>query len=168
MLYVKKPENLCVRYLGGFKAMATNKVCFYVTLAACFRYWQGYSIAYFGLKFFADYDMNNVYGLLNGLSVMIGGFSSQLIAGMISDKYESQMPTIKPYICMGMSLVGIVTASLCFLFTFNFYFSMTFLFLNYLLAEGWMSPAVAMIQESTESPPRIHKVCCSCSDNSKR
>ena len=34
----KKP-NLCVRYLGGFKAMFTNKVCLYVVLGACFRFW---------------------------------------------------------------------------------------------------------------------------------
>ena len=47
---------------------------------------------------------------------------------------------------MGMSMLGIVTTCMCFLFTFNFYFSMTFLFLTYLCAEGWMSPAVAMIQ----------------------
>lgn len=45
-------ESLIVKYLGGFKAMYTNNVCFYVVLGACFRFWQGYSIAYFSLKFF--------------------------------------------------------------------------------------------------------------------
>ena len=73
-------ESLVLKYLGGFKAMYTNNVCFYTVLGACFRYWQGYSIAYFCQTFFADYNMNNTYGLLNGLSVMIGGFSSQIIA----------------------------------------------------------------------------------------
>ena len=73
---VTKKENICVKYLGGFKAMWNNKVCFYVVLGGCFRFWQGYSIAYFAQQYFADYHMNNVYGLLNGLSVMIGGFSS--------------------------------------------------------------------------------------------
>ena len=51
---------------------------------------------------------------------------------------------------MIMSLFGVVTTSLCFMFTFNFYFSMTFLFLTYLLAEGWMSPSVAMIQATID------------------
>ncbi len=51
---------------------------------------------------------------------------------------------------MTMSLLGIVTTSCCFMFTFNFYFSMAFLFLTYLLAEGWMSPAVAMIQATID------------------
>ena len=46
-VFAPKKENLCVKYLGGFKAMWNNKVCFYVVLAGCFRFWQGYSIAYF-------------------------------------------------------------------------------------------------------------------------
>lgn len=130
--------------------MVTNKVCLYVTIGACFRFWQGYSIAYFALKFFSDYGKNDQYGLLNGLSVMIGGFSSQLIGGQISDRFEGKFARTKPFVCMTMSLFGAVTTSLCFLFTFNFYFSITFLFLTYLLAEGWMSPAVAMIQATID------------------
>ena len=51
---------------------------------------------------------------------------------------------------MGMSLIGIVTNAFCFMFSFNFYFSMAWLFLNYLLAEGWMSPGVAMIQATID------------------
>ena len=51
---------------------------------------------------------------------------------------------------MVMSLLGIVTNAMCFMFYFNFYFSMTWLFLTYLLAEGWMSPAVAMIQATID------------------
>ena len=81
---------------------------------------------------------------------MIGGFSSQIIAAQISDRFESRFSMTKPFVCMGMSILGIFTTSLCFMFTFNFYFSMTFLFLTYLLAEGWMSPAVAMIQATID------------------
>ena len=125
--------------------MWKNKVCFYVTLAACFRFWQGYSIAYFALSFFQDYEKNDLFGLLNGLSVMIGGFSSQLIGGQISDRLEGRYPRTKPYVAMTMSLFGVITTSLTFMFTFNFYFSITWLFLTYLLAEGWMSPSVSMI-----------------------
>lgn len=39
---------------------------------------------------------------------------------------------------------------MCFAFSFNFWFSMVWLFLTYLCAEGWMSPAVAMIQISID------------------
>ena len=70
------PPSLCVKYLGGFKAMFTNKVCLFVVLGACFRFWQGYSVAYFAFNFFSDYEKNNLYGVLNGIAVMLGGFSS--------------------------------------------------------------------------------------------
>ena len=83
--------------------------------------------------------------MLNGLSVMFGGFSSQLIGGQISDRLEGRYPRTKPYLAMIMSLFGVVTTSLTFMFTFNFYFSITWLFLTYLLAEGWMAPSLSMI-----------------------
>ena len=51
---------------------------------------------------------------------------------------------------MTQCLLGAVTTSLCFMLHFSFYFSMTMLFLTYLLAEGWMAPAVAMIQLSID------------------
>ena len=81
---------------------------------------------------------------------MIGGFSSQLIAGQISDRLEGRYPRTKPYVAMIMSLNGVITCSLTFLFTFNFYFSIAWLFLTYLLAEGWMAPSVAMIQATID------------------
>ena len=81
---------------------------------------------------------------------MVGGFSSQLIAGQISDRCEASYPKTKPYVCVVQSLLGAVTTTMCFMFSFNFYFSMAFLFLTYLLAEGWMAPAVAMIQATID------------------
>jgi len=36
---VPPQESLVVKYFGGFKAMYTNNVCFYVVLGACFRFW---------------------------------------------------------------------------------------------------------------------------------
>ena len=51
---------------------------------------------------------------------------------------------------MVMSLLGVITCSAVFMLTFSFYWSITFLFLEYLLAEGWMSPSVAMIQATID------------------
>jgi len=84
--------------------------------------------------------------VLNSLAVLIGGFTSNVIAGQLSDRLESRYHKIKPWICVIQSLLGVITNCLCYLTTWNFYFSMSMQFLTYLLAEGWMSPAVAMIQ----------------------
>ena len=131
----------------GFYEMFTNKTCLFVVLGGCFRFWQGYTIAYYTLEFFADYgkEKEEEFGVLNSLSVVIGGFSSNFFGARLSDKLEPRYPLIKPWMCVIMSIAGVVTNCLCYLFTFNFYFSMTMQFLTYLLAEGWMSQGLAMI-----------------------
>ena len=130
----------------GFVEMFTNKTCLFVVLGGCFRFWQGYTIAFYTLDFFADYDKENLFGILNSLAVLIGGFSSNFFGARLSDKLEPRYPLIKPWICVIMSLLGIITNCLCYLTTFSFYFSITMQFLTYLLAEGWMSQGLAMIQ----------------------
>ena len=126
--------------------MFTNRTCLFVVLGGCFRFWQGYTIAFYTLDFFADYEKENLFGILNSLAVLIGGFSSNFFGARLSDKLEPKYPLIKPWICVIMSILGIITNCLCYLTTFSFYFSITMQFLTYLLAEGWMSQGLAMIQ----------------------
>ena len=123
----------------GFVEMFTNKTCLFVVLGGCFRFWQGYTIAYFTLEFFADFNKEAEFGILNSLAVLIGGFSSNFFGARLSDKLESRYSLIKPWMCVVMSLLGVVTNCLCYLLKFSFYFSMSMQFLTYLLAEGWMS-----------------------------
>lgn len=70
-----------------------------------------------------------------------------MVAGIISDKYEKENLKTKPYICVVMSILAIPTSALCFSISNSFPTSMTFLFLEYLLAEGWNSPAISMVQQ---------------------
>ena len=130
--------------------MFTNKVCLFVVLGAMCRFWQGYTISYYAYSYFTEFHHDDQFSILNAMSVLVGGFGSNLIAGQISDRFEAKNNRIKPYLMVLMSGCGVITASLCFLFQFSFYFSMTMLFLLYLLAEGWMSPAVSMIQVSID------------------
>jgi len=111
------------------------------------RFWQGYTISYFAVKYFAIYKKQDLYSIMNAVSVLFGGFSSNLIAGYISDKYEPVNYKTKGYVAMVMSILGVPVCAACFLVHNNFWFSMTFLFLEYLLCEGWMSPSVSMIQQ---------------------
>ena len=104
------------------------------------------TVAYFTLEFFADYGNEELFGLFNSLAALVGGIISNFAIGRICDKLEPKYPLIKPWICTVQSLIGVVTNSLCYLTTFSFYFSMSMQFLTFLLAQGWMSPALAMIQ----------------------
>ena len=51
---------------------------------------------------------------------------------------------------MWMSILGAICQGLTFFLNFSFGFSMTFLFLAFLLGEGWMPPALAMIQTTID------------------
>ena len=95
----------------------------FVVLGGCFRFWQGYTIAYYTLEFFAGWgkEKEEEFGVLNSLSVVIGGFSSNFFGARLSDKLEPRYPLIKPWMCVLMSIAGVVTNCLCYLFTFNFY-----------------------------------------------
>ena len=77
--------------------------------------------------------------------MLIGGFGSNLIAGIISDKYDEVNYKTKSWVCTVMSLLAVPVCALCFLIESAFALSMVMLFLEYLLAEGWISPAISMI-----------------------
>lgn len=89
--------------------------------------------------------MSNTFGLVNGLSVLIGGFGSNMFAGYICDKYEPVYMKTKPMVAIVMSLMGVPTCIGIFATNFNFWFCMICLTLEYTLAEGWAPPSIAMI-----------------------
>jgi len=91
------------------------------------------------------YNKSELYGLLNAGVILCGGLTSSLMAGYISDRFEDSNYRIKSNICTGLSLLGVPIFALIFLIHSNFYFSMTMLFLENLLCEGWMAPSIAMI-----------------------
>jgi len=110
------------------------------------RFWQGYTISYYCIKFFAIYLRPQKYGILNALCVLIGGFLSNMAAGYISDTYESVNPRTKSWVAVIMALLAVPITLLLFLVPGSFWFSIFMLFLDYLLCEGWISPVYAMIQ----------------------
>lgn len=121
----------------GFIETFTNKTCLFVLLASCARLWSYMTIVYYSLEFFADYGKVAEYGILNSCAIVIGGFTSNFVAGQISDRLETRFPRIKAWLGVIMSLLGVVMNCVCFLYTDNFYVSMTFQFFAYLLTEGW-------------------------------
>jgi len=69
-----------------------------------------------------------------------------MFAGYVSDKYEKVNYRTKSWVAVIMSIACVPVSLALFLLEGNFYFSITMLFLDYLLCEGWISPIYAMIQ----------------------
>jgi hypothetical protein len=135
-----------LNYCRGLAALVRNDCTRWILLGGMCRFWQGYTISYYAVKYFNIFDMENTYGILNALSVLIGGFTSNMFAGQVADRYDSKHYRTKSWIGVGMSLAGVPICAICFLVDFNFYFSVFWLFCEYLFCEGWISPNMAMIQ----------------------
>ena len=73
-----------------------------------------------------------------------------MIAGYLSDKYDNKFYRAKSIIASTMSFLVVPILSCCFLFTFSFYWSISWYFMEFLFCEGWMSPSIAMIQTVIE------------------
>lgn len=112
-----KPMGVCGRYFGGFKALFSNPCCMWLTLGGMCRFWQGYTLTYYSFSFFNLYHKDDLYGAVNAISVLIGGFTSSLAAGIICDKYERVNYRTKSYVIVLQSLAAIPICCVAFLTT---------------------------------------------------
>lgn len=117
-----------------------------------FRFWETFSIVYFLPSFFQKvYPLYKTeYGLYTSAIIAICGFMSTLMGGLLSDKFEKKSRMTKSLICMIGSLLGLPAIAMCTLVTNNFYVSLFFMALKYLVAECWMSPAITMMQSTVK------------------
>ena len=91
-------------------------------------------------------NYSNYYFALNAFIVSCMGLISATVGGILSDKYEKKGYLMtKAYVCIAAGIGGIPTSCICLLLNNNFWVSITFLGLEYLVAESWFAPAIAMI-----------------------
>jgi sugar phosphate permease len=90
------------------------------------------------------------YSLYTALIISICGFSSNLIGGLISDKYEKKSRMTKAIVSIVGSALAIPAVGLCTLTTNSFHTSLFFMAVSYLVSECWMSPAVTMMQNTVK------------------
>ena len=149
---IPKPPSLFRRYGEGFLALIRCRGTLWILIGGCCRFWQGYTLSYFSIKYFnGTFDDPKLFGTINAIAVLVGGFTSNIVGGYISDKYDNVNYRTKSYVGMWMSLLGAPVSAVCFLTSFSFWFSMTMLFLVYIVCEGWMAPNMSMIQTMIET-----------------
>jgi len=130
----------------------TNKTSRFVTIAGCFRFFETFSIVYFLPSFFQKVypAFKTEYGLYSAMIIAGCGFLSTILGGLVSDRFERKSRMTKAIVCIFGSLAAIPAIALCTLTTSNFYVSLLFMGLKYLLAECWMSPAITMMQTTVK------------------
>lgn len=89
------------------------------------------------------------FSLLNAVLASVLCFSSALIGGYLSDKYQTDDPLTKSRICILSSLGAAPFITLSFLINDNFWASILMLAANYLIAEAWSAPTITMLLDTT-------------------
>lgn len=142
---VKRPPSLLKQYLDSFLALIRCRGTLWILLGSCCRAWQSSTMAYYSIKYFnAAYNKPVLYGTMYAAFILVGGSTSTMLGGFISDKYDNVFYRTKSYVAMAMSLFDFPFIAACYLCSFSFYFSMVMLFFS-VLCEGWIAPTMSMI-----------------------
>jgi len=141
-------KTVLQKFSAALSETFTVPTCRWSLIGGSFRFFGGYSIAFFMPSYFnviyADYKTQ--YSVLNAVIVSLCGLISSYAGGWISDTYEKKGYFMtKSYICIFAGLAGIPTMFFCTMFQTNFWFSISFLGAEYLVAECFFSPAIAMV-----------------------
>lgn len=87
---------------------------------------------------------------MNAISLSLLGFISALFGGLISDRFGQRSPKTYSRVCIVGSLLAAPFAILAYTVTGNFWLSISCLALKYLFGEAWASPAMTMMQNTTD------------------
>ncbi|CAM9695078.1 unnamed protein product [Pylaiella littoralis] len=126
------------------------------------RFMAGYAIGSYLPDFYSQVypDFNTTYSYLNASVVSVGGALSSYAGGYAADRWEKAGENrARMFIPAIGALLGL-PAFLLVIITPNFYASMFFLFLEYLVAECWFGPAISVLQKAL--PPRVRGVGIGC------
>ncbi|CAM9987824.1 unnamed protein product [Ascophyllum nodosum] len=127
-------------------------------LGGMLRFMAGYAIGSYLPDFYSQIypSDNTIYSYLNASVVSVGGALSSFAGGYVADRWEkSGESRARLYIPAIGAMLG-APAFFLVIAVPNFYASMFFLFLEYLVAECWFGPAISVLQKAL--PPRVRGV----------
>lgn len=104
-----------------------------------------YTPVFFGRVF---PSFKQTYAFLNAIALTTCGFSSSILGGIISDKYEKKNYMTKSWLIMAGNILSIpLVAFGCM--TSNFYLAMLAFTLKIFVSGSYYAPAITMMQNST-------------------
>ena len=114
------------------------------------RFVASYSLDFFGPVYFEHIYPENAteFGAVLALCACFLGFIGSLVGGVLSDKYADNYMS-NAYILMISCLSATPIFALCFLKQDNFWISVAMFGSSFLVAELWLPPYIAMLQNSS-------------------
>jgi hypothetical protein len=141
-------RSIMSKFLSAGAELFVVPTCRYATIAGSFRFLGGYAIGFYMPAYFNGVyaDDKTKYSILNSVVVSICGLTSSLTGGYVCDYFEKKgYYMTKAWVCIFAGAAGIPAMMGCTLLQNNFYVSISFLALEYLVAECWVSPAITMV-----------------------
>ncbi len=135
-------------------------------IASSLRFMGGYAIgAYLPIYFSRQFpDLKNQYSLLNAFVISVGGAISSFGGGRLTDYLVNKAGKDKgAYIRALIPALGCILGLPFFAGTIladNFYVAISCLFFEYLFAECWLGPAMAVLQSAVSENIRAFTVAC--------
>jgi MFS family permease len=85
------------------------------------------------------------YALFGAIIMAILGFVSNLLTGVIGDKFENKSPMVKSWICTGSALISCILAFLVCGGHGSFWLSMFAVSMHILISSGFSTTSITMI-----------------------
>jgi sugar phosphate permease len=150
---VEENEGFLTRLKSSFSDIVKNKTTKYILLGGMFRHFSDAAIASFlPIFFLRSYPAFKAqYSVLNALILTVFGFTSNLMAGLVGDKFENSYPMAKGWITSLSTLLSIPAILLCCLGHGNFWISIASIAAYVLVSGGYHSTAVTMIENTVSS-----------------
>ena len=150
---VKKKENIFQRFSSGFLDVVKNKTTKYILFGGMLRHFSDAAIAGFlPVYFLRSYpNFKAQYSMINAFSLTVFGFISNLMAGLIGDKFEKTNPMAKGWITCLSTLLSIPFIFLCCAPHGNFWISIISIAAYILVSGGYHATAVTMIENTVSS-----------------
>lgn len=157
-------DNFLTQTIGATLEVLSYQRMRYLLIGAMMRFFAGYAISAFLVKYFATYfpDDNSSYSVANAVVVSLAGSVSAVGGGYIVSKQSRKHPMVRRTMTsrhaathqfvqaqVWIPAVGSALAVPCMagvLLCESFTCAMVFLFLEYLTAECWLGPIVSLAQ----------------------
>lgn len=144
-------RSLMAKFFGALTDLIKHPVAKWAGLGASLRYFGIFACDYYLPMFFLrNYPAYRPeFAIFYSLIVLFCGFSSALGGGIICDKFGAGKPMTKANVCIIGNMIAMPMFALGTLCTGNFWFSLFMIAGKYLFGEPWKSPAVTMMQNTT-------------------
>ena len=155
-----KPAAATPTLRDSLREIFGNNVICVLFVASSFRFMGGYAIATYLPTFYSTIypDKTSQYSIINCTVVALGGFLSSWGGGKVSDMWLKVEPKARLYLPAAGCLLGVPFFCVCVLVP-NFYVSIIGgLFLEYLVAECWFGPIIAVVQSQLSPTSRAQAI----------